>query len=291
MSVAGDFAHSGGTFNHNSGTVTLDGTGQAISGSTTFNNLTKTVTATDTLTFQASATQTIVGTVTLQGAGGNLLNLRSSSDGIRWNFTVNASATKDISYVDVKDSTASGSAATQKPINPATSVDSGNCINWFPLLPDIVLLKSVQTFSDPYNSETNPKAIPGAVMLYTVAASNQAVGATDADTVFITDPIPANTALFVGDINGVGSGPVLFTDGTSPNDSGLSYAFISLDSVTDDVAFSNDGGTTYTYVPVPDADGCDTTVTHMRINPTGTFKAASGGDIPTFDVKFKVRVE
>ena len=93
------------------------------------------------------------------------------------------------------------------------------------------------------------------------------------------------------DINGIGSGPVLFTDGTPPDDSGLSYTFISLDSGADDVDFSNDGGSTYTYSPIPDGNGLDTNVTHMRINPKGTFKAVSGGDIPTFDVRFKVRVE
>ncbi|MBW1788482.1 MAG: DUF2341 domain-containing protein [Deltaproteobacteria bacterium] len=295
MSIADDFAHSGGTFSHNSGTVTLDGTGQIISGSTSFNNLTKTVTTADTLTFEAGSTQTIAGTgiVSLKGADGNLLSLVSDTPDTRWNFTLTAGAAKDISYVDVKDSDASGSDATQKPINPANSLNGGNTIDWFPLLPDIIFLKSVQTFSDPFNGESNPKAIPGGVMLYTITATNQGDGATDADTVFITDPIPANTVLFVGDIDGPGpaTGPVLFTDGTPPNDSGLSYTFTSLDSLTDDVAFSNDGGGTYTYVPVPDAEGFDTNVTHMRITPKGTFNAASGGDIPTFEVKFKVRVE
>jgi CSLREA domain-containing protein len=157
------------------------------------------------------------------------------------------------------------------------------------ILPDIIMVKSVQTFSDPYNGETNPKAIPGAAMLYTVAATNQGAGTADTDTVLITDPISTNTALFVGDINGSGSGPVLFTDGATA--SGLSYTFTSLNSTTDDVDFSNDGGTTYTYVPVPDADGFDANVTHMRVTPKGTFNAASGGDIPSFEVKFKVKVK
>jgi len=295
MSIAGNFDHSAGTFSHNSGTVTLDGTGQSISGSTSFNNLTKTVTSADTLTFEAGATQTIAdtGTVSLKGTDGNLLSLVSGTPDTRWNFTIAAGTAKDISYVDVKDSDASGSDASQKPINPTYSVDSHNTIDWFPLVPDIIMVKSVQTFSDPYNGETDPKAIPGAVMLFTVAVTNQGDGATDADTVIITDPIPANTALFVGDIDGSGpaTGPVLFTDGTPPNDSGLSYTFTSLDNLTDDVAFSNDGGTTYNYIPVPDGNGLDTNVTHMRVNPKGTFNAASGGDIPTFAVKFKVRVE
>ena len=183
-------------------------------------------------------------------------------------------------------------SATATDPNGNTSEFSGNFTVTQPL-PDVILLKSVATFSDPVNGTTNPKAIPGGVMLYTIIATNQGTGATDAGTVVLTDPISVNTALFVGDIDGPGpaTGPVLFTDGTSPDDSGLNYTFTSLDSLTDDVAFSNDDGTTYTYVPVPDGNGFDTNVTHMRITPKGTFKAASGGDIPTFDVKFKVRVQ
>ena len=161
-------------------------------------------------------------------------------------------------------------------------------IEYASLAPDIILLKSVQTFSDPYNGETNPKAIPGGVMLYTITASNQGGGTIDADTVELTDPIPANTALFVGDINGAGSGPVLFTDGAIA--SGLTYTFISIDDLTDDVAFSIDG-TNYDYIPAPDAGGFDASITHMRVNPKGTFNAASSGNTPSFEVKFKVRVE
>src|SRR5262249_48799398 len=48
--------------------LTLGGSNQSISGSTTFNNLIKTVSAADTLTFQANATQTVEGALILQGA-------------------------------------------------------------------------------------------------------------------------------------------------------------------------------------------------------------------------------
>ena len=72
---AGDFAD-GGTFKANEGTVQSTGTGQALSGSTTFENLTKIAEAKATLTFEAGATQTIEGKLTLQGASaGELLKL------------------------------------------------------------------------------------------------------------------------------------------------------------------------------------------------------------------------
>ena len=133
------------------------------------------------------------------------------------------------------------------------------------------------------------KAIPGAEVLYTISVTNQGEGSTDADTVVITDPVPANAALFVGDIDGPGSGPVLFQDGAIA--SGLSYTFIDLSSGTDDVEFSDDGGTTYTYTPVPDGDGFDDNVTNLRVNPKGPFNGASGGDNPSFSLKFKIGVQ
>ena len=74
--VGGDWDNTGGTFDPNGGTVTFDGTTQTIDGNNTFNNLSDT-TAGATLTFQAGDTQTINGTLTLQGASGNLLSLRS----------------------------------------------------------------------------------------------------------------------------------------------------------------------------------------------------------------------
>lgn len=125
FSIAGDFTNND-TFTAQSGTVTFDGTGQSILGSTAFYNLTKSVAAADTLTFQAGQTTTINGTVTLNGAAVNLLALRSTTPGTQWLFNVNAGASKAIDYVDVQDSDASGSDSSQHPIDPTNSVNSGN---------------------------------------------------------------------------------------------------------------------------------------------------------------------
>ena len=106
--------------------MTLNGTGQSITGSSNFYNLTKSVSLADSLTFPASATQTIAtgGTLTLQGASGQLLSLRSSATPTRWSLTVNGNLSVD--YVDVKDSDASGGLA----IVPTNSTDGGNNLNW-----------------------------------------------------------------------------------------------------------------------------------------------------------------
>src|SRR5207248_2974172 len=68
INLAGNWTNNGGTFSPGTGTVTLTGTNQSITGSTTFNNLTKNVTTARTLTFDSAGTQTIGGTSNLQGA-------------------------------------------------------------------------------------------------------------------------------------------------------------------------------------------------------------------------------
>jgi trimeric autotransporter adhesin len=153
----------------------------------------------------------------------------------------------------------------------------------------LTVAKSSIAFSDPYNNTTNPKRIPGGFVTYSVVTTNGGAGTVDNNTTVLVDPIPANTALFVNDVGGAGSGPVAFTNG-SPS-SGLSYTFTSLASPTDDLSFSNDGGATFTYTPVPDANGVDANVTHIRINPKGIFAGNAGPPSPNWTVSFRVRIK
>ena len=93
-------------------------------------------------------------------------------------------------------------------------------------IPSFTVAKSVTVVSDPVNGTVVPKAIPGAVMAYSVQVINTGVGTADNNTTLISDPIPANTQLFVGDLGGPGSGPIVFINGTPS--SGLTYTFTSL---------------------------------------------------------------
>ncbi|MDZ4216921.1 MAG: DUF2341 domain-containing protein, partial [Candidatus Gracilibacteria bacterium] len=127
--VGGNWGKTAGTFNHNNGTVTFDGaTPQSITGANTFYSFTKSVTTAATLTFPEGLTQAFVagGTLTLNGAAGNLLSIRSSSLlGVQ--ASINPQGTRSISYVDVQDNNNIHATA----INPANSVDAGNTTNWF----------------------------------------------------------------------------------------------------------------------------------------------------------------
>ena len=152
--------------------------------------------------------------------------------------------------------------------------------------PALLFLKTVAVTSDPVNGTTNPKNIPGAEVLYTLRITNTGPGTVDNNTLLITDPIPANTILFVGDLGATGSGPVAFQQGTPT--SGLTYTYSSLASLTDDLEFSNDNGATWTYVPTAPYDAA---VNRIRLNPKGVLAGATGGLNPYLDLKFRVQVK
>ena len=155
--------------------------------------------------------------------------------------------------------------------------------------PAILLQKNVLTVYDPINNTTNPKAIPGSWVEYTITTSNSGAGEVDDGTLMVTDPLPANAALFVGDLDGAGS-PVDFDDGSGAASSGLSLSFGGLADLGDDVEFSTDG-INYNYEPIPDADGFDVAVRYIRINPAGTFLGTLTATPTTFDLRMRVRIQ
>lgn len=155
------------------------------------------------------------------------------------------------------------------------------CFNQSPI-PILNLVKTSSLFSDPVNGTTSPKAIPGAFVDYTVTLSNQGIGQVDSGTVEITDPVPANTSLFVD----TGSGaPIVFVDGTPS--SGLTYNYVT------DLRFSNNAGgaAPFNYTPVPDAQGFDPLVTGFQIVFGGAMNGSSGAGDPSFNIVFRVRIE
>ena len=79
-------------------------------------------------------------------------------------------------------------------------------------------------------------------------------------------------------------------DGGTP--SGLSYTFVSPGDPTDDVQFSNDGGSTFITPTIDLAAGVDATVpriNYVRINPKGVLSATAGG--PSFTLRLSMRLD
>jgi uncharacterized repeat protein (TIGR01451 family) len=149
-----------------------------------------------------------------------------------------------------------------------------------------VIVKSVNTYSDPVNGAASPKAIPGSSMEYTILATN--TGGGTAETVVVTDSLPSGTEFFAGDL-GVAGSPIVFSDGAIA--SGISYVFGGLSNIFDSISFSSNNGATYDYTPTPDANGFDGSVTNIKISLSGTFNGASGGNNPSFTLQFRVRVK
>jgi uncharacterized repeat protein (TIGR01451 family) len=128
--------------------------------------------------------------------------------------------------------------------------------------------KVSSVISDPVNSTNQPKAIPGALIEYLISVANTGASATDNNSVVVLDSGPAEAKFCqVGRVGG----PVVFSD--PAGNSGLTYSFINLASLADSLDFSNDFGATWNYVPVADADGCDTAITDFRVRPNGAFAA------------------
>ncbi len=168
------------------------------------------------------------------------------------------------------------------PANPGQQAISIHDINFCLPYTTLSVTKTSAVISNPVEGATNAKAIPGALIEYIIAVSNTGASSADTGTVFVRDNAPADAKLCLTTY-GAG-GPVQFTDG-SPT-SGLTYSYTNLSSVTDNLEFSSNGGSTWTYVPVPDADGCDAAVTNFRIRPGGTFAPGTG-----FTLRARFRVE
>lgn len=179
---------------------------------------------------------------------------------------------------------AAGGLTTTNAGTNAAAVSATLTVN--PLLPVLNLLKQVSTYSDPINNTSNPKAIPGAVMTYVIRLSNTGLGTVDAGSIFLNDELPSNVDLYVG------TGPTLssfsFTDG-SPVSGLTACVFGNQNNGSDCVDFSTDGST-WTYTPVPDADGFDPAIRHIRFRPSGPFNATGGGN-PWAEFSFRVRLK
>ena len=181
--------------------------------------------------------------------------------------------------MDAKFTAREWSTSTQRPQLVITTAVS----------PVLTIAKASVLASDPFNGSINPKAIPGSVINYTITASNSANGTADNNSTIVTDTVPATMEMFVGDFGATGSGPVAFANG-SPS-SALTYSYISLASGADSLSFSNNGGSTYSYTPVPDGSGYDPAVTHFRVNPSGSFAPKTGATNPSFTLQVRMRVK
>lgn len=214
-------------------------------------------------------------TVALMQGSGIVIPTLPSGGSVTFTVTGTAGASGSIANTAI----ITAPAGTTDPVPGNNSATDTNTI----LAPSLVFLKTLATYSDPFNGTTAPKNIPGAFVDYTLRVTN--TGSGTAGGISIVDPIPANTELFTGNLSG--GAPFIFVSSVTPA-SGLSCGFTALNNFTDCVDFSIDG-TNWTHVP---NGGFDPAVTHIRFRPVTTMNgdAVAGPPSPHFDLTFRVRV-
>lgn len=114
---------------------------------------------------------------------------------------------------------------------------------------------------------------PGSDVAYTLTVTNSGGSPVDLSTLVLTDILPANVTFYNGDYNAgsPGMGPFELTAGSS----GVTLPAAGR-------AYSNNNGSTYTYVP---SAGYDANVDAVRLTPTGSMAANS-----TFTIRFRARI-
>ena len=236
-----------------------------------------------------SAGGTIIQTVTIPSQGmvdfsgwfsvrdaqraltGLTINIRNSGGTVVGTATTSFAATdpiglwKQVSAANI--SVAAGTYTFEVDIDNFANFDLASLV----FKPAPTLTKTSAAYSDPINGTTNPKEIPGGVAEYTISVASPASYSVSSNTIVLVDTTPVGSELIVADIGAAGSGPAAFTAGAS----GLTYSFTSLGSTTDNIDFSADSGTTWTYTPIANANGADSAVTSVRLRPQGIMAASS----------------
>ncbi len=186
-----------------------------------------------------------------------------------------ATATLDIvATVNASGNFSNTATATSTTVDPASA---NNSVTITPNIVELQFAKTSRLLSDPVNGAINPKAIPGAVIEYTIEVRNTGPSAIDANTIVIEDELPPEFAPYVATSGGP---PVAFVDGSPSSTLGYSYAA--------NVTWSEEpgGGVPYDHIPAPDSDGFDANASGIRINPTGAMAPGS-----SFTIVYRGRLQ
>ena len=131
--------------------------------------------------------------------------------------------------------------------------------------------------SDPVNGSVNPKAIPGAQIVYSTTIQNTGPSTVDNNSLFIVDVLPAQIRV------GTAASPT-FVQGTPS--SGLTL------TPSSDIRFSNSATapTSFASCNYTPTSAYDPAVRFVCINPKGVM-AGSSGSPPSFTVAFRSQLQ
>lgn len=222
MTLSSNFFRPGGTFNHNNGTILITGTFSSISGTSTFYNLTRIIdSANSLLTLPASATQTILGALTLQGTSDNHLTVRSSTESTQ--ALIDPQGTVSTAYLSVRDINNLDDSA----IYAVSNTDLGNNTNWiFEGIP------SSDPASEPVYSQDFETGIPAedwtstGDAIWTQSSTYAIDGTNSIASGIITD---SQSSILTGEVT-VDSDSNLRFDWRASSEQGWDYGIFCLDN-------------------------------------------------------------
>lgn len=140
-------------------------------------------------------------------------------------------------------------------------------------VPNLTVAKSSSVFSDGV-SGSNPKAIPGADVIYSLTVTNDNSSPVDLNQTILADLLPPGVTFYNGDIDN--AGPLTTNYEFLSGSSGLTLTAAN-------ITYSNNNGAAYTYTP---AAGYDAAVDGVRFNPQGSMAANS-----SFIIRLRTRVD
>lgn len=140
-------------------------------------------------------------------------------------------------------------------------------------MPNLALAKSATPLVSAAGDPARFNA-PGSDVLYTLTVSNTGGSPVDPNTIVLDDALPTKVLFFNGDIDG--AGPLTTNFEFVAGSSGLTLG-------TGNLAYSNNGGSSFSYSPV---SGYDTAVNAVRLRPQGMMAANS-----SFTVRFRAQIK
>lgn len=237
-----------------------------------------------------TATTCSAGTV-VANAGGQTAAITGATVAAAASCTYSANVTSTTNGTYVNTIAVGGLSGT---IGGGTGRSADPASATLTVTPGLTISKVAKAVYDPYNILTNPKSIPGGYVQYSLTVSNPSTLPVTADSVVMSDSIPAGTTLIVAPLYSQqrypnARGPFQYLDGvagdgSSGTASGLTFTYTSLSDTSDSPSFSSDGST-FTYSPTADSNFTDTSAKAVQFRMFGTMAANS-----VFTVNFLVRV-
>jgi uncharacterized repeat protein (TIGR01451 family) len=202
--------------------------------------------------------------LTVRQAGGLSSNLNNANGG-----TLTAVFAAPVTEVQVRYGNFPLSSGETVTGQQAIGIQS---ISYCPM-PQLTVSKSSTPLSG-VATDPNRFNIPDADVVYAVTVSNRDTSPVDLNALILTDVLPPAMTFRNSDFDD--GGPVLTNFEFFPGTTGLSMS-------SADIAFSNNGGSSYGYAP---AAGYDAAINAIRLNPKGQMAANS-----SFTVRFRARIK